>query len=1037
MRKGKRIIHLLPFLLWLVLPGSGLLCQLHTIRIPFENLTTKDGLVSNQVNCIVKDSMGFFWYGTSLGLCRHDGNKLESFRHSTENIFTIPNDYISEILTVNRDIVAGITGQGQLFLYDYRDTAYNRIFSIADDTGGGTLFKTKVITTDGNSIYAINDDGSVYKINVNDRTASLYYVSTPSLMDRPGVACFFSGRIWIGAENGLFYLDTLTCVMSKIDLSFYSSRSGIDVSIQVIEPMDDHHLLLGAGRSSLNPLKGVIKLNVTDLTDAPLCLSILEQPMENYVVDIIKKISGNTFFFKIPALTRLVYNLDTGEADTLSIRPNHTKYLNTSSLNCVYSEGNGRYRIGSNQGLYIYVPESQLFKEFYPQAGTFRAKQWTGLYEETLKLLFVGTPQGIKSFKPDAGEISSYSLFPCVQPHHKANQQPSILPYDSTRLLVISSYLYVFDIQTQKYECMEMDTFTSEATGLKSNLFPYTVKDSVCYFIRDGGLYSFHYKRMDLQKIHVVNSLNSEVLLDASGLCFDNAGALWITTYNFGLVRCDMKDLIAKTYIPPKPECTLNDILIDSSNTAWLASTGCGLIKANIGHPDTIYYKYYDVDDGYITSDLYQVMEDDFGRIWSTSRYGINYFEKASGNVFNFSKPHGIEFPHNFFRGKTKDNEGNYYVSGGINIVKISPADFLKDAIPPSVYIKQFQINHKPITAFWRDTSITLRDKENNFAFEIAAINHIHPKLAKYKYRMEGFHVDWISTTSDQLFIPFNNLPAGKYTFNVIAANHQGTWNTKGIAIQLRILPPLVETFWFRALMFAFVLAVLNYIYQQRTQRLLAIQRIDIERKLALEAERSRISRDMHDDLGSGLSAIHLMSNYLKENTASKYPEFSEDIEKIRKSSEDLNQRIREIIWTVNSKDDTLQSLMSFIQRHAHEMSDSTKVPIHVRMPDLLPDISLNGSQRKNLFLAVKEAIHNAIKHGQPSSIDVELLLLSAQAISFRVKDDGKGFVYEKVNAETGGNGLRNMKDRIGEIGGSMDITSSEGGTSITFRLDI
>jgi signal transduction histidine kinase/ligand-binding sensor domain-containing protein len=1037
MLKAKPIIQLLPLLLWLLMPGSGLQGQLHTIRIPFENLTTKDGLISNQVNCIAKDSMGFYWYGTSLGLNRHDGNRLETFRYSAKDPHSLPHDYVESLLVVNRFVIAGLTAKGEIFLYDYRDTGYNRIFRIQTRLNADTSFTARTIATDGKQVFALDSRGNILVVDVNTRTTHPYHLETSPAIEYPNVAVCLGKNLWIGAENGLFRLDTLTCLVYKIDLSFYSEDPAEDMSVRVIESIDERHFILGSHRSSRHPFKGLIKFDHINLADEPLCLYAMGKSLDAYPIDIVKKIDPSRLFIRVHNLTRMVYDIGTHVWDTLAIRPNHTKYLTTSSLNCVQADGGGRYKIGSNQGLFTYFPETHMFKEYYPQSGTFKARQWTGIYVDEIEALIVATPSGIKHYVPKTDEITSYVQFPCVEAHHKLDQQPSLIRLDSSRFLVLSSYLYSYDLCTRALQLLEPDTIPMADAHIQSNLFTYTLKAQMCYFVRDGRLFGFNMNTAELQPIHIRDISAHEIYFDASGLCFDTSGYLWVTTYNHGLLRIDLAQRKAFSAKPLERSCQLNDIWIDKDNTVWLASNGCGLIKANIAQPNAISYHYYDVEAGYITSDLNQIMEDDFGRIWSTSRYGINYFEKSTENIYNFSKPHGIEYPHNLFRGKAKDEHGNFYVSGGINILKITPSAFVQDATPPAVYIKQFQINNKPVTAFWSDTSITLRDRENNFAFDIAAINHIHPKLAKYKYKLEGFHKDWISTTPDQLFIPFNNLPHGRYTFHTIAANHQGKWNPSGISVQLRILPPLVGTFWFRAMVVALLLAVLNYIYKQRTQRLLAIQRIDIERKLALEAERSRISRDMHDDLGSGLSAIHLMSNYLKENTASKYPEFSEDIEKIRKSSEDLNQRIREIIWTVNSKDDTLQSLMSFIQRHAHEMSDNTKVPIHVRMPNILPDISLNGSQRKNLFLAVKEAIHNAIKHGHPNSIEVELMPMGAQNICFQVRDDGKGFDMEKMKSESGGNGLRNMNDRMADIGGTVDIQSSGAGTAVTFKLEL
>ncbi|MBK8483640.1 MAG: hypothetical protein IPL31_04645 [Saprospiraceae bacterium] len=170
--------------------------------------------------------------------------------------------------------------------------------------------------------------------------------------------------------------------------------------------------------------------------------------------------------------------------------------------------------------------------------------------------------------------------------------------------------------------------------------------------------------------------------------------------------------------------------------------------------------------------------------------------------------------------------------------------------------------------------------------------------------------------------VSYSTLIPGTYTFLVKSTSPEGIMNNDPAKFSFRILPPWWQTWWFRTLILIAAIMIVYWMFRLRTQKLLAIQRIEIEKTLALEGERSRISRDMHDDLGSGLSAIHLLSNYLKENSAIKYPEFSTEVEKILKSSAELNQLIREIIWTINSKDDSLNSMVLFIRRYCNELNE-------------------------------------------------------------------------------------------------------------------
>lgn len=212
-------------------------------------------------------------------------------------------------------------------------------------------------------------------------------------------------------------------------------------------------------------------------------------------------------------------------------------------------------------------------------------------------------------------------------------------------------------------------------------------------------------------------------------------------------------------------------------------------------------------------------------------------------------------------------------------------------------------------------------------------------------------------------------------------------------------------------------------------------EKFELEKLQAINQERGRIARDMHDDLGSGLSAIHLLSNYLKENTLEKYPDISHEIGKISSSSEDLNARIREIIWTTNTKDDSLQSLILFITKFVNEIQERTKINLHIDAPDPIPEILLTGDQRKQIFLTLKESLNNSLKHAKATSIGVNIKMLSLNYISIMVTDNGIGFNLAKLNSKFAGNGLENMKNRMEAIGGSVEIESNPTGTSVSLNF--
>jgi signal transduction histidine kinase len=210
-------------------------------------------------------------------------------------------------------------------------------------------------------------------------------------------------------------------------------------------------------------------------------------------------------------------------------------------------------------------------------------------------------------------------------------------------------------------------------------------------------------------------------------------------------------------------------------------------------------------------------------------------------------------------------------------------------------------------------------------------------------------------------------------------------------------------------------------------------ERKEFEKQVAvLEAkqqERNRISADMHDELGSGVTAIRLMSEIvktkMKENTL---PE----IEKISNSANELLNKMNTIIWTMVSSNDTLESLIAYIRAYAVEFFESTPINCHFNSPSSIPAKALSGEKRRNIFLAFKEALNNVLKHSQAANVTIYIMVENKLIIT--IADDGIGINMEKLRKF--GNGLHNMKKRVESIEGEFLIENNQG-TRTVFELNL
>lgn len=200
----------------------------------------------------------------------------------------------------------------------------------------------------------------------------------------------------------------------------------------------------------------------------------------------------------------------------------------------------------------------------------------------------------------------------------------------------------------------------------------------------------------------------------------------------------------------------------------------------------------------------------------------------------------------------------------------------------------------------------------------------------------------------------------------------------------------------------------------------------ELERQKAIQLERERISQDMHDDLGAGISAIKLQAEFLKY----KMPEesFSEDLEAIITTSEDMNLAMREILWSLNSQNDTIGNFIEYTGLYVKRFLDKTNITFQLNSNILEKETNLSVKARRNLFLVVKEAIHNVYKHSQADNLQIQFDQTD-DSFKISVNDNGIGF----LDTIQKGNGINNMSLRMEAINGTFKTIPVEKGTSLLF----
>lgn len=319
------------------------------------------------------------------------------------------------------------------------------------------------------------------------------------------------------------------------------------------------------------------------------------------------------------------------------------------------------------------------------------------------------------------------------------------------------------------------------------------------------------------------------------------------------------------------------------------------------------------------------------------------------------------------------------------------------------------------------------------------------PEKIRFRHRLEGSDQDWMVDSGLTRDVHYPRLPYGSYTFRVQAGDPDQTWFDNTASFSFLVPTPIWRTEWMLAFYVIAGLAltggIARVVYTRRYQRRLAI----IAAQQAMERERMRIARDMHDEIGSKLTKISFMTERAKRELEGHDP-VARKLDSIAGTSRDLLQTLDEIVWAVNPHNDTLEHLAAYLGQYATEYLQNTSVECELHIPTGLPHHPLSAEARHNLFLAFEESLNNALKHGRATRVRVDMQLAPAR-FDITVQDNGRGFdtaAMESLRADAkpasgnNRNGLRNMRQRLDLLGGRCTIQSRPGeGTTVILSVPL
>jgi len=311
----------------------------------------------------------------------------------------------------------------------------------------------------------------------------------------------------------------------------------------------------------------------------------------------------------------------------------------------------------------------------------------------------------------------------------------------------------------------------------------------------------------------------------------------------------------------------------------------------------------------------------------------------------------------------------------------------------------------------------------DTFYFQYTANSFLNPKTIEFRYRLVGYDSDWQKPTRLRA-VQYANLPPGDYRFEVVAANAHGAWSNPPAMVSFQLAAGLWQRRWFQAFCgvgaFVLLFGAQNY-------------RAGLLRQQHLDRERTRIARDLHDDLGAGLTGLALYLDLKVSPVSTADSQVSKKFKHAATLARDLASRMREVVWSINPECDSVLSLADFLQQKAECVLLPASLRIRFDFPLVIPELSLSAGPRHQLALCMREALNNVVRHAEAAEVRLGFDI-SGQNLSVRIEDDGRGF---DVGTRPGC-GIENMRQRMEKMKGSFHCVSKPGsGTVIVLQLPV
>ncbi len=970
--------------------------------------TTEHGLSSNKVTSIEMDKNGYLWIATSYGLNKFDGVNNTIFRHNPLNPSSIPVNSLGSIYIDGFENIWISLEVGGVSKYNIRDNTFTTFVSDNIDHLSAFNYLSSLHVDRNNNAWVGTFGGLGFIQSNNNKYALIDITSQNSIIH--DIVEDKDGNLWVATDKGLL----VKYVGSKSFQVIPTNKKDQNEIISFQQVVAGEKIWAVSYDNGLYELNGQYLNRVISIKNDYINLTPKGQSIEVSTLNSGSWALINGKWQRKAENSGLIY---TSQKSTLQL----LQYKN-GALYIKEKNSSGKWKIQETRDDIT----SYFFYKDILWVGT-KNNGLVSYYKKNEGFSYVEKPN-VKALILDKKDqralaITGNSLFDIT-----GNKVIANLPFPLNHI--------VYDVNGNMWAasnkglyCLNKSKITQHYYGVVLRMF---LMDNQIWMITETGLQLFNIASRKLEPIYfdhkTPNVFKFGYLMPS--IFVDKFQNIWIGTIREGLYKIsqnqDKKTYTAQNYkyLPIGKSNNLESQTINAiqakGDSLIIGCYSAGLLTFN---PKTEKFSSFQNKGSNPIPNIRSIEKDDRNTYWISAADGIYYLEKKSKRPTKYLSLKKLKDQFYVRNGSLFFKEQIYF-AGSRGISSIKTEEVKTKTSPRTISISSIMVKGTKIK---RTADQKLRYHQNTLEIEFFAPNYKNPKDVIYSYKLIGGVNQWIYVENNRK-VRFEALKEGKYSFVVRASNDGVIWSNPD-TFNFEITPPTWKEPWF------FVLLLITFFYLLYL-RISFVRNIRRQKARQLQSFRIKAVADFHDEVGTRLTRISLLSELLeKDNNNIRSQEELKHLRKIQDNSRNLNDFMKDFLWVMDPKKDTLGSLITSLREGAEDILEDSKIAITFKtiVSEKARAITLlNMEMKRHILLIFKESIYNILKHSCASSVLVTVAFNNG-TLQLKVVDNGIGF----SSGSPMGYGISNMKQRAKKLMGNFDIHSSEKGTSIILSCQI